>query len=60
LDRLDERERAVVVLASRAGLGGTEIASQLGLQVEEVHALLRQGLRTLRTGLEETLRREIL
>jgi RNA polymerase sigma-70 factor, ECF subfamily len=60
LDRLEERERAVVVLASRAGLSGTEIARQLGLQVEEVHALLRQGLRTLRTGLEESLRREIL
>jgi len=60
LERLDEREREAVVLASRAGLSVADIATQLGLQVPEVHTLLRQGLRSVRRSLEDTLRREIL
>lgn len=60
LDRLSEREREAVVLASRAGAGVSEIATQLGLPTDEVHAMLRRGLGNLRKGLEETLRREPL
>ena len=60
LERLSEREREAVVLASRSGANVSEIATQLGLQIHEVHAMLGRGLRRLRKGLEETLRREPL
>jgi RNA polymerase sigma-70 factor (ECF subfamily) len=60
LDRLSPLEQQVVVLASRAGLGVSEIAQRLGVETDEVHALMRQGLQALRQGLEHTLRREAL
>jgi RNA polymerase sigma-70 factor (ECF subfamily) len=60
LERLDEREREVVLLASRAGLSIAEIGSRLGIDAEEVHGLLRQGLDRVRGFLEHTLRRETI
>jgi RNA polymerase sigma-70 factor (ECF subfamily) len=60
LDGLAPLERQMVLLATRAGLGAGDIARQQGIKTDEVHALLRTGLRTLREGLEHTLRREIL
>lgn len=60
LDSLDPVERQIVLLASRAGLSAGEIARQQGIAVDEVHALLRKGLQTVREVLERTLRREIL
>jgi RNA polymerase sigma-70 factor (ECF subfamily) len=60
LDSLDQIERQIVLLASRAGLSAGEIARQQGITVDEVHALLRKGLQSVREVLERTLRREIL
>jgi RNA polymerase sigma factor (sigma-70 family) len=58
LDQLDESEREIVMLASRAGLSLGEIGNRLGLGIEEVHQLLRRGLDRVRGSLEHTLRRE--
>lgn len=58
LGRLNSRERQVVVLASRAGLGVAEIARRTGTHADEVCELLRAGLRSFRQGLDGTLRRE--
>jgi RNA polymerase sigma-70 factor (ECF subfamily) len=58
LDQLDDQEREIVVLASRAGLSIAEIGSRVGMNAEEVHRLLRQGLDRVRGFLEHTLRRE--
>jgi RNA polymerase sigma-70 factor (ECF subfamily) len=60
LERLDEREREVVGLASRSGHSVSEIADQLGLTPEQVHHLIRRGLQSIRNELEHTLRRETL
>jgi RNA polymerase sigma-70 factor (ECF subfamily) len=60
LDRLSPEERQVVLLVSRAGISVAEIARQQGIAADEVHVLLRSGLRMLREGLEHTLRRETL
>jgi RNA polymerase sigma-70 factor (ECF subfamily) len=57
---LDEREREAVGLASRSGYSVAEIADQLGLRPEQVHRLIRDGLRSLRAQLEHTVRRETL
>jgi len=58
LGQLNEREREVLILASRASEGVGEIAEQLGLSRERVYAFIRQGLRAVRDELEHTLRRE--
>jgi len=58
MDQLGAREREVVALASRAGLTVSQIGDRLGLEEEEVHALMRQGLQVIRKELERTLRRE--
>jgi RNA polymerase sigma-70 factor (ECF subfamily) len=58
LERLDPRQREIIVFASRSGLGVSEIASRLGIEPDEVQRLLRQGLQLLRTELDQTLRRE--
>jgi RNA polymerase sigma-70 factor (ECF subfamily) len=58
LDLLNEREREVLVLASRAGLPAAEIGSRLGISSVEVHRLLRHALGAVRESLEHTLRRE--
>jgi RNA polymerase sigma factor (sigma-70 family) len=58
LERLDEPEREVVVLASRAGLSIAEIGARLGIEAKEVHGLLRRGLDRVRESLEHTVRRE--
>jgi RNA polymerase sigma-70 factor (ECF subfamily) len=60
LERLGPRERQVILLASRAGLGAAEIAQRLSVEADEVHALMHRGLQELRKGLEHTLRRETL
>jgi DNA-directed RNA polymerase specialized sigma24 family protein len=60
LEQLDEPEREVVVLASRAGLSAAEISARLGVSTDKVHALLRRGLDGVRESLEHTLRREPL
>lgn len=60
LDRLSATEREVVLLVSRAGLGAGDIARRLGITTDEVHAMLRRSLQTVREGLEQTLRRETL
>jgi RNA polymerase sigma-70 factor (ECF subfamily) len=59
LERLSPRERQVVALASRSGLSISEIAGQLGAGAQEVPALMRSALQSLRRGLERTLRREV-
>ena len=58
LEELSPDERQVVVLASRAGLPVSEIASRLGRRTNEVHLLLRTGLQSFRKTLERTLRKE--
>jgi DNA-directed RNA polymerase specialized sigma24 family protein len=60
LERLNEQEREVVGLASRAGLSAGEIGSRMGLGVAEVHRVLRRGMDRVRGSLEHTLRREPL
>ena len=60
LERLDDSIREVVVLASSAGLSTPEIGSRLGIDIREVHRLLRHGLDHIREFLEHTLRRESL
>lgn len=60
LEQLGPRVREVVALGSRAGLSVSEIAGRLGIEVTEVHALMRQGLQALRTELDHRLRREAL
>jgi RNA polymerase sigma-70 factor, ECF subfamily len=59
LERLSPAERQAVLLASGEGLGVGEIAERIGLEGDRVHELLRTGLRSLRDGLERTLRREM-
>jgi DNA-directed RNA polymerase specialized sigma24 family protein len=58
LEQLDSRERDVLALASRAGLGVGEIAERLGMEEGDVLSLLRQALQQVREELEGTLRRE--
>jgi RNA polymerase sigma-70 factor (ECF subfamily) len=58
LERLGSREREVILLASRGGFSVAEIARRMGERNEEVEALMREGLRVLRTELQSTLRRE--
>lgn len=58
LEGLSPGERQVVVLASRAGLGVSEIANRLGSSTDEVNTLLRTGLQSFRKALERTLRKE--
>jgi RNA polymerase sigma-70 factor, ECF subfamily len=58
LNQLDERADEAVVLASRSGRSVAQIADQLGLTPEEVHRLIRHGLRSLRQELDHTVRRE--
>jgi RNA polymerase sigma-70 factor (ECF subfamily) len=60
LERLDERQREAVALAAWAGNSIAEISEQLGLAPQEVQRLISQGLRSVRTELEHTLRRETL
>jgi RNA polymerase sigma-70 factor, ECF subfamily len=58
LGRLGSREREALILAARAGLNVAEIARRLGLPSAETSTLLRSGLRSLRSALDQTLRRE--
>jgi DNA-directed RNA polymerase specialized sigma24 family protein len=58
LERLDPRERDVLMLAFRAGLSIDEISQRLSLNAEDVHLLLRQAFRLVRADLERTVRRE--
>lgn len=60
LEELEDADREVLLLASRAGLSAVEIGRRVGLRTEEVHRLLRQGLDRVRDSLEQTLRRETL
>jgi RNA polymerase sigma-70 factor, ECF subfamily len=54
LDQLGEREREVLALRYGADLPGPDIASMLGLSVDNVHQILSRTLRRLRADLEET------
>lgn len=56
LSRLDAREREVVDLAYHHRLGAKEIAGRMGIDMAEVHELLRTGLRGFRAALEGSLR----
>ncbi|HYF40312.1 MAG TPA: sigma factor-like helix-turn-helix DNA-binding protein [Gemmatimonadales bacterium] len=58
LDGLDEAEREVLMVASRAGLSVAELGTRIGRSPDEVHRLLRRGLDRVRETLERTLRRE--
>jgi RNA polymerase sigma-70 factor (ECF subfamily) len=58
LEGIDPRQREVIVLASRTGLGVAEIAQRVGTGSAEVNSLLRSGLLAMREVLEHTLRRE--
>lgn len=58
MEQLDSRERDVLALASRAGLGVSDIAERSGISEMEVHRLIHQALQTFRTELDRTLRRE--
>jgi RNA polymerase sigma-70 factor (ECF subfamily) len=58
LDGLDEADREVLMLASRAGLSVAELGARIGRSSDEVHRLLRRGLDRVREALERTLRRE--
>jgi RNA polymerase sigma-70 factor (ECF subfamily) len=60
LERLDDLQQEVVVLASRAGLSVVEIGTRLGIGTQEVHGRLRRGLDRVRESLEYSLRRESL
>lgn len=56
LKRLGPREREVVELAYRRGLGVADIARKMGAEIAEVHKLLRSGLRSFRVALERSTR----
>jgi DNA-directed RNA polymerase specialized sigma24 family protein len=58
MEQLDSRERDVLALASRAGLGVSDIAERSGISEMEVHRLIHRALHTFRTELDRTLRRE--
>jgi RNA polymerase sigma-70 factor, ECF subfamily len=58
LDRLGPRDRDVLMLAFRAGLSIEDMSERLGIDAEDVHLLLRQAFRLVRTDLNRTLRRE--
>ncbi len=60
LERLEERDREALLLASRSGLSVAEISQQLGLPAEGVHGSIRRSLRSVRKELERTVRREIV
>jgi DNA-directed RNA polymerase specialized sigma24 family protein len=59
LDQTGERERRAL-LAARAGVSPAAIAGQLGINVDEIPRLLRNGLHQMREALDRTLRREAL
>ena len=59
-DRLEDREREALLLASRSGLSVAEISEQLGVPAERVHQSIRRSLQSVRKELERTLRREIV
>jgi RNA polymerase sigma-70 factor, ECF subfamily len=58
LERLDGRERDVMVFATRAGLSVLAIADRLGIGADEVQSLMHRGLELFRSELDRTLRRE--
>lgn len=60
LDRLEDRDREALLLASRSGLNVAEISEQLGLPAERVHRSIRRSLQSVRKELERTVRREIV
>ena len=60
LDQLGPPERQALVLAVQAGQTVADIATELGISVDQVAPLLRGGLHYARRTLEQTLRREAL
>jgi RNA polymerase sigma-70 factor (ECF subfamily) len=60
IDRLEDRDREALLLASRSGLSVAEISEQLGLPAEQVQRSIRRALESVRKDLEHTVRREIV
>lgn len=58
LDLLDGRPREALALASRSGLGISEISERLGMEPQEVMSSLRRAMQLFREELDRTLRRE--
>lgn len=54
IDRLPDRQRAVILLTYQTGLSNAEVADTMGLSVKAVESLLVRARRTLRESLTGT------